>query len=116
MNLFITESTVSVSPPLGVNVIFGSKFIIEDVVLDVIISGDGEATTADGDSDATERVTIPFRERIVSGTNLELNVDGEAIEDSNASDEVNDSSSDFLGVVAATTVCRGGGILNTDPR
>jgi hypothetical protein len=101
---------------LGVNVIFGSKFIIEDVVLDVIISGDGEATTADGDSDATERVTIPFRERIVSGTNLELNVDGEAIEDSNASDEVNDSSSDFLGVVAATTVCRGGGILNTDPR
>lgn len=91
---------------------------MEDVVtVDVIISGDGEATTAGGDSDATERVTIPFRESIVSGTNLEqLNVDDEAIEDSNANVEVNDSSSDFLGVVAAATVCRGGGILNTDPR
>ena len=95
---------------MGVNAIFGSKFI-EDVFTVDVDSEDGKATTAGGDSDAMERVTIPYRESIVSGTNLELNVDDEA------NDEVNDSSSVFLGTISAATECRrGGGILNTDPR
>ena len=73
------------------------------------ISGDGKATTACGDVDndddddaTTERVAtrLPFRESIVSGTNLELNVDDAAAIEDNSVDEGNDSSSVFLGVVA----------------